>query len=130
MDLCRVVVLGRVQPRDPEPRFTPDGKPVTTFQMVSNRYRKSRDGGEPVQEAEWFRVTAFGRLAETTANMLTKGSRVYVEGRFQSREWEDNSGQKRTSLEIMANDVILLDQRQQRDEQPSDESSDLADVPF
>lgn len=132
MDMCKITVIGRVQPRDPEPRFTPDGRPVTTFRVVVNRLRRGKDG-ERVEEAEWFGVTTFGRLAETCANILTKGSRVLIDGRFSSRVWQDNQGKDRTSLEIIANDLVLLDQRQRDQSQPSGSDqpdSDLEDLPF
>ncbi len=133
MDMCKISIIGRVQPRDPEPRFTPDGRPVTTFSVVCSRLRKGPDG-ERREESEWFRVTTFGRLAETCANLVTKGSRVLVEGRFQSRVWQDVEGKTRTSLEIIANDLLLLDQRPRMD-QPQQvaagaEHTDLDDLPF
>ena len=140
MDMCKISIIGRVQPRDPEPRFTPDGRQVTTFRLVCNRQRRGKDG-ERVEEAEWFQVTTFGRLAETCANLVTKGSRLLVEGRFNSRVWQDNEGKPRTSLEILANDVILLDQRQRDPSEPyapagagqqpqQHHDSDLEDLPF
>jgi single-strand DNA-binding protein len=143
MDMAKITLVGRVQPRDPEARFTADGRQVTSFRMVCSHVRRGRDG-ERVEESDWFQVSTFGRLAETTANLVTKGSRVLVEGRFSSRIWQDNEGKPRTSLEVMANDVILLDQRQ-RDDQgggygqsgayaPSGPAnapdSDLEDLPF
>jgi single-strand DNA-binding protein len=115
MDMVKITLVGRVQPRDPEARFTADGRQVTSFRMVCSHVRRGRDG-ERVEEADWFQVSTFGRLAETTANLVTKGSRVLVEGRFSSRAWQDNEGKPRTSLEVMANDVILLDQRQRDDQ--------------
>jgi single-strand DNA-binding protein len=144
MDMAKITLVGRVQPRDPEARFTADGRQVTSFRMVCSHVRRGRDG-ERVEESDWFQVSTFGRLAETTANLVTKGSRVLVEGRFSSRIWQDNEGKSRTSLEVMANDVILLDQRQQRDDQAGGYAqggayaqsgpanapdSDLEDLPF
>ena len=111
MDLVKMTLVGRVQPRDPEARFTADGKQVTAFRMVCSRVRNGRDG-ERIEEADWFQVSTFGRLAENVGNLVKKGSRVLVEGRFTSRVWTDNEGKERTSLEIMANDVLVLDQRQ------------------
>lgn len=136
MDMCKITIVGRVQPRDPEPRFTADGRPVTSFRLVCNRVRKGRDG-ERLEEADWFQITTFGRLAETTANLVTKGSHVLVFGRFSAREWQDNEGKTRTSLDVIADDVVLLDQRQ-RDGQPAgyagapeqQADSELEDLPF
>jgi single-strand DNA-binding protein len=124
MDMAKITLVGRVQPRDPEARFTADGRQVTSFRMVCSHVRRGRDG-ERIEESDWFQVSTFGRLAETTANLVTKGSRVLVEGRFSSREWQDNEGKPRTSLDVMANDVILLDQRQ-RDDQGGYGQSDAA----
>lgn len=118
MDMCKVTLIGFVQPRDPEPRFTPDGRQVTNFSMVCKNIRRGRDG-ERTEESEWFRITTFGRLAETAANLVTKGSRIYVEGRLSSRVWQDNEGKNRTSLEVIANELFLLDSRQQRESQPA-----------
>ena len=111
MDMCKVTLIGFVQPRDPEARFTPDGRQVTSFSVVCKNIRRGRDG-ERTEESEWFRVTTFGRLAETAANLVTKGSRIYIEGRFSSRVWQDNQGKDRTSLEVIANEMFLLDSRQ------------------
>jgi len=100
--------------------------------------RRGRDG-ERVEEADWFQVTAFGRLAETTANLVTKGSHVLVFGRFSAREWQDNEGKTRTSLDVVADDVMLLDQRQREGQSAGyagagapdqRQDSELEDLPF
>jgi len=93
---------------DPEMRYTPNGKAVTSFRMATN-YRYAGSDGERREETEWFRVSVWGRQAESCNQFLSKGKRVYVEGRLRSRSWEGQDGQMRTSLEVSANRVIFLD---------------------
>ncbi|HEX9015836.1 MAG TPA: single-stranded DNA-binding protein [Chloroflexota bacterium] len=105
--LCKAMIIGNLG-RDPEMRFTPNGKPVTTFSVAVNRVYNTTEG-ERKEETEWFRVSAWNKLAETCSQYLHKGSRVYVEGRLRTRTWEGQDGLKRTELEITANDMIILD---------------------
>jgi single-strand DNA-binding protein len=91
-------------------RYTPSGKPVTTFSVAVSRSWSSTDG-ERHNETEWFNVVAWSNLAETCKQYLSKGQRVYIEGRLQTRRWDDKEGQKHTSVEIVANDMIMLDRR-------------------
>ena len=109
MSLCKVTLIGNLG-RDPEMRYTPDGRPVTQFSVAVNRNTKTQSG-EWLEETEWFRITVWGNQAERTAENLRKGSRVYVEGRFRTREWEAQDGQKRTALEVTADNVINLERR-------------------
>lgn len=107
--LNKIMVIGNVG-RDPEMRFTPNGKPVTTFSLATNRFYTGSNG-EQKKETEWFDVIAWGRQAESCNQVLTKGQRVYVEGRLGTRSWEGQDGQKRFKVEIHANLVIFLDRR-------------------
>ena len=100
--LNKVMIIGSVG-RDPEGRYTPAGTPVTTFSVATNR--RSKEGGE---ETEWFTVVAWEKLAETCNTYLTKGQKVYVEGRLQTRTWEDKEGQKKSKVEVIANQVLFL----------------------
>jgi single-strand DNA-binding protein len=109
MSLCKITMIGNLG-RDPEMRYTPDGRPVTTFSVAVNRNTKNQ-AGEWLEETEWFRITVWGNQAERMAENLRKGSRVYVEGRFRTREWEGQDGQKRTALEVTADNVINLERR-------------------
>lgn len=109
MSLCKITMIGNLG-RDPEMRYTPDGRPVTTFSVAVNRNTKNQ-AGEWLEETEWFRVTVWGNQAERMAENLRKGSRVYVEGRFRTREWEGQDGAKRTALEVTADNVINLERR-------------------
>jgi len=93
---------------EPEMRYTPNGRAVTSFRMATN-YRYSGPDGERKEETEWFRVSVWGKQAESCNQFLSKGRRVYVEGRLRSRNWEGQDGQMRTSLEVSANRVIFLD---------------------
>jgi single-strand DNA-binding protein len=108
-ELNKVQLTGRLG-ADPEMRFTPQGHAVTTFRVASNRSWRSADG-ESHEDTEWFRVVAWNKLAEVCNQYLAKGARVYVEGRLQTRQWQEQDGQTRYSTEVIANDMIMLDSR-------------------
>jgi single-strand DNA-binding protein len=108
--LNKVMIIGNLG-KDPEMKFTPSGKPVTTFSVAVGRMYKTPEG-ESREETEWFRVVAWNQLAEICNQYLHKGSKVYVEGRLQTRTWKDNSGQDRYMTEVIANDMQMLDTRQ------------------
>jgi single-strand DNA-binding protein len=146
VSLNKVMIIGNLG-RDPEMRYTPSGQAVTQFTVAVNRNYKGQDGNWQ-EETEWFRVVAWAQLAERTAEYLRKGRKVYVEGRLQTRQWEDQQGQKRYTTELVANTVTPLDPRPQGDAPPpigdrpgtasplrgaapgADEPSDLDDLPF
>ena len=107
--LNKVTIIGHLG-RDPEMRFTAAGKPVTTFTVAVSRTWNSGDG-ERHSETEWFNVVAWGSLAETCKQYLSKGQQVYIDGRLQTRRWDDKEGNKRTSVEISANEMIMLGDR-------------------
>lgn len=109
--LNKVMIIGQLG-RDPEMRYTPSGRPVTTFNVATTRSWNSSDG-ERHSETEWFNVVAWGSLAEICKQHLVKGQQVYIEGRLQTRVWEDNSGNKRSSTEIVANEMIVLGERKE-----------------
>lgn len=110
MSLNKVMIIGNVG-RLPEMRYTPNGNPVTTFTVATNR-RWLTPEGEPREETEWFNIVAWNKLAENCNQLIsTKGTKVYVEGRLQTRSWEGQDGQKRTRTEVIASSVILLDSR-------------------
>ncbi|MBV9582799.1 MAG: single-stranded DNA-binding protein [Chloroflexi bacterium] len=108
--LCKVIVIGNLG-RDPEKRYTQNGQPVTRFSVAATTRRRERDG-EWADHTEWFSVTVFGRQAETLSERVTKGTRVYVEGRLESRQYESQNGNKGFSLDVVASDVIVLENRQ------------------
>jgi len=109
LSLNKVMIIGNVG-TEPEMRFTPNGNPVTSFSVATNRVYTTPDG-ERRQETEWFSVVTWNRLAENCNQFLTKGQRVYAEGRLHTRTWESQDGQKHSRLEIIANRVIFLDKR-------------------
>jgi len=125
--LNKIMLIGNVG-SDPEMRYTPNGKAVTSFRVATN-YRYSGPDGERREETEWFRVSVWGKQAESCNQFLSKGRRVYVEGRLRSRNWEGQDGQMRTSLEVSANRVIFLD-RAAPISLPEEEELEPEDLPF
>jgi single-strand DNA-binding protein len=109
--LSKIILIGNLG-KDPEMKYTQQGTPVTTFNVAVGRVQKSQDG-QTHEETDWYRVSAWRKLAEITNEYLRKGSRVYVEGRLSSREWQSQEGQTRTSLEVEASEVIMLDTKAQ-----------------
>lgn len=106
MSLNKILIIGNLG-TDPEMRYTPNGNPVTSFRVATNR-RYTTSQGEQREETEWFRVVAWNRLAERCNQFLTKGQRVYVEGRLRSDTWTGNDGQTRFTNEINAFEVVFL----------------------
>lgn len=109
--LNKVMIIGNLG-RDPEMRYTPSGRPVTTFSVASSRSWNTSNGERRV-ETEWFNIIAWGSLAEICKQYLIKGQQVYIEGRLQTRQWDDSDGNKRTSIEIVANEMIILGDRRE-----------------
>ena len=107
--LNKVMIIGNVG-SEPEMRFTPNGNPVTSFRVATNRMYTTADG-ERKQETEWFTVVAWNKLAEQCNQFLSKGRLVYAEGRLHTRTWEGQDGQKHYRTEIVANRVSFLDRR-------------------
>ena len=105
----KVILIGRVG-RDPEVRYTSGGSPVATFSVATDESFKSKNG-EQQQHTEWHRIVAWSKLAEICGEYLTKGKQVYIEGTIRSRQWEDQSGNKRTSYEIIARNMQMLGSR-------------------
>jgi single-strand DNA-binding protein len=110
MAFAKVMIIGNLG-RDPEMRYTPNGRPVTEFSVAVSHSKPDGSGGWVDEGTDWFRVTVWGDRAERTAEQFRKGNKVFVEGRFRTREYEAKDGQKRTSLEITADNVISLDAR-------------------
>ena len=96
MALSKIQIIGNLG-RDPELRYTPNGRPVASFTVAVNQSQKNQQTGEWVESTDWFRVSVWGDRGERVAENLRKGSRVFVDGRFRAREYEDNDGQKRIS---------------------------------
>ncbi len=129
--LNKVMIIGNLG-RDPEMRYTPSGKPVTTFSVATSRTWVTSDG-ERREATEWFNVVAWNNLAEICNQFLRKGSRVYVEGHLQTRNWEDDNGCRHYRTELVANEMLILDQRSysQRNESSDYTAEDEGpDLPF
>ncbi len=125
--LNKVMIIGHLG-RDPEMRYTPSGKPVTTFSVATSRSWNTSNG-ERRSETEWFNVVAWGSLAEICNQYLHKGERVYIEGRLQTRKWEDDDGNKRSTVEVVAKEMIMLSDRKKKDGDDEPEES-FADEGF
>jgi len=102
----KAILLGNLG-ADPEIRYTPKGTAVTTFR-IATRFRVPNAEGQWEDRTEWHRVVAFGKLAETCGKYLSKGKQVYIEGRIQTREWEDREGNRRWTTEIVAREMQML----------------------
>jgi single-strand DNA-binding protein len=128
--LNKVMIIGQLG-REPEMRYTPSGRPVTSFSVTTTRSWTSSDGDRR-EETEWFNVVAWGNLAEICKQYLHKGQPVYVEGRLQTRGWEDQEGKKHFRTELVANEVIILGDRRAEsgDEGAADETPSDDEFPF
>lgn len=111
MSLNKIMVIGNVG-TDPDMRYTPSGSAVTSFRLATNR-RYTMSSGEQREETEWFTITAWNQLAERCNQYVTKGMRMYAEGRLKSDSWTGNDGQTRFRNEIVANNVVFLSSRAQ-----------------
>ena len=107
--LNKVLIIGQLG-RDPELRYTPGGKAVTSFAVETRRTWVTPEG-ERREDSEWFNVVAWGSLAEICKQHLSRGQQVYIEGRLQTRGWEDADGKRHYRTEIVANEMILLGER-------------------
>ncbi len=107
--LNKVMIIGNLG-RDPEMRFTANGQAVANFSVACNRRYTTREG-EQRDETEWVRVVCWARLAEIAGQYLQRGSQIYVEGRLQTRSWEDQQGQTRYMTEVVANNFQFLGSR-------------------
>ena len=105
----KIIVIGNVG-RDPELRYTANGKSMVTFSLATN-HNFQNQSGEWQEQTEWFRVIAWNQLAERVMERIQKGSQAYVEGRLQTRTWTGNDGKERKDVEIIANQILALDRR-------------------
>jgi len=106
----KVILIGNLG-RDPETRYTQGGAAVTNLRIATTDSWRDKATGERQERTEWHTVVCFARLAEIAGEYLRKGSKIYVEGRLQTRKWQDQGGQDRYSTEIVANDLQMLDGR-------------------
>jgi len=125
--LNKVLLIGNLG-RDPDLRYTPGGKPIATFTLACTRNWVT-SSGERRDATEWFNIVAWGPLAEICKQHLVKGSRIYIDGHLRTRTWEDPSGQKQTTVEVVAKEMIMLDNRtgpgERLEAQPDDTFDDV-----
>lgn len=127
--LNRVQLIGNLT-RDPELRYTPNGTAVCSFGIATNR-NWTTDTGEKKEEVEFHRIVAWNKLAELCSQFLTKGRKVYVEGRLSTRSWTAQDGTQRSATEVVIDDMILLDSRRQGEEHAApEEASAKAEKPL
>ena len=110
----KAILIGNLG-KDPEVRYTPSGLAVANFNIATSERWKDRDAGEMKERTEWHRIVAFGKLGEICGEYLSKGKQVYIEGRIQTREWEDRDGNRRYTTEIVASEMKMLGARDSRD---------------
>ena len=106
----KVILIGNLG-ADPEVRYTPDGAPVANFNLATSESWNDRSSGEKQERTEWHRLVVWRKLAEIAGKYLKKGSKIYIEGKLQTRSWEDQSGQKRYTTEVVVNELQMLDSR-------------------
>jgi len=106
----KVILIGNLG-RDPEVRYSPNGGAIANITLATSESWKDKNTGEQVDKTEWHRVVFFRRLAEIAGEYLKKGSKVYLEGKLQTRKWQDKEGNDRYTTEVVANEMQMLDSR-------------------
>ncbi len=148
MNLNKVMLVGRLT-RDPEVKSTQSGQTLCTFGLATNRVWTDSDTKEKQEKTEFHNIVLWGRLAEITSQYLNKGSLVLIEGRIQTRSWEDNSGSKRYRTEIVGEniqfgpknsqtssppkkeeDIPVIEEDSKKSSQKNDDEVDVKDIPF
>lgn len=120
--LNKVMLIGNLG-RDPEMRYTPAGRPVTSFSIATNRTWNTSDG-ERHTETDWFNIVTWGTLAEICKQHLTKGQQVFIEGRLQTRRWDDKEGNKHTTTEVVASEMLILGDHRAASSEQVEEASE------
>jgi single-strand DNA-binding protein len=123
MSVNKAILVGRLG-RDPETRYTSGGQAVCNFTLATDETYKDRNG-ERQKRTEWHRIVVWGKQAEIAQQYLHKGSLLFVEGRIQTRQWDDKEGQKRTTVEIVANNFRMLGARGESGMAPGPSVSDV-----
>ena len=108
--LNKVLILGNLG-ADPDIKYTQAGSPVANLSIATSESWKDKTTNEKVEKVEWHRVVVFGRLAEIAEQYLKKGSKIFVEGKLQTRDWEDSEGKKRYTTEVIAREMTMLDSK-------------------
>lgn len=113
----KVILIGNLG-NDPDSKMAPQGSAVTNLSIATDESYKDKNTGQLVPRAEWHRVVMFNRLAEIAKDYLKKGSKVYIEGRLRTNKWQDQNGQDRYTTEIVANELQMLDSKEQSNSVP------------
>lgn len=121
----KAIIIGNLT-RDPEMRYTPNGQAVTTFSVATNRRWVTE--GQEKEEVEFHNVVAWNKLAELCSQLLSKGRKVFIEGRLQTRNWNDAQGTKHYKTEIVAEDMVILDSRRDREGPVSEEANKVEET--
>jgi single-strand DNA-binding protein len=129
----KVILIGNLG-RDPEVRYSPNGGAIANITLATSESWKDKNTGEQVDKTEWHRVVFFRRLAEIAGEYLKKGSKVYIEGKLQTRKWQDKEGNDRYTTEVVANEMQMLDSRggstsYNQDETPAAQSTPQEPAP-
>lgn len=124
--LNKVMLIGRLG-KDPEIRYTNAGVAIANFTIATSEDWKDKESGEKKERTEWHRIVAFGKLGEICGEYLSKGKQVYIEGRLQTRAWDDKDGNKRYTTEIVASDMQFLDRKDSGDPSRKDYNNDSMD---
>ena len=120
--LNKVLIIGNLG-ADPEIKYTQAGSPVANLSVATSESWKDKTTNEKVEKVEWHRVVVFGRLAEIAGDYLKKGSKIFVEGKLQTRDWEDSEGKKRYTTEVIAREMTMLDSKGDSDASSSQASN-------
>jgi len=121
VSINRIILVGHLG-QDPEKRYTPSGAAVTTFTLATNERYKDRNGDQQ-DKTEWHNIVAWNNLAEICAEYLHKGKQVYIEGKIQTRKWQDKDGNDRYTTEIIANQMQMLGSKAESDSRPAHQPS-------
>jgi single-strand DNA-binding protein len=124
----KAIIVGRLG-KDPEVRYMPSGGAVATFSVATSDSWKDKVTGEKKERTEWHRIVAYDKLGEICGEYLAKGRQVYVEGRLQTREWQDKDGNKKTTTEIVATDVQFLGSKESGSPPKGPEAKGFQDAP-
>ena len=114
----KAIILGNVG-QDPEIKYATNGNAIANISIATSESWKDKQTGQKHEKTEWHKVSAFGRLAEIIGEYVKKGSKVYIEGKIQTRKWQDKNGEDRYTTEIVANELQLLDSRSDASNQPA-----------
>ena len=141
MNVNKAIVMGNLT-RDPETRTLPSGQAVTSFSLATNRFWTDKESGEKKKQAEYHNIIAWGRLGEISQQFLKKGSLAYVEGRLQTKNWQDPQGNRKTRTEIVAEMLQLgpkpgrtgtmeqSEEKKPKEETPISDEINVEDIPF